>query len=278
MKRNTNKCTHIIIIFTDLTSTMFWSLFIIASCIKTLYIPSYRSTDFEVHRNWLAITSSLPYKDWYREDTSQWTLDYPPYFAWFEFGLAKVGRYFEPEMLKIKNLNFASEATVMFQRLSVIATDFVFALGVKQCAEVRRLTITVRTHYFNYLWQTLGKRHSHQNSMMVLLLANAGLFMVDHIHFQYNGFLSGVLLLSIAAIARHNYIMAGLLFSALLMLKHIYLYIAPAYIVFMFRSYCFKSPAGVISWSSFSLVKLIMLGVSVLLNVALAMGPFILTG
>ena len=127
--------------------------------------------------------------------------------------------------------------------------------------------------------QTLGKRHSHQNSIMLLLLGNAGLFMVDHIHFQYNGFLSGVLLLSISAIASHNFILAGLLFSALLMLKHIYLYMAPAYIVFMLRSYCFKTNSGgTTSWSSFSPVRLILLGLSVLVNVGLAMGPFILSG
>lgn len=39
---------------------------------------------------------------------------------------------FDVDMLNINNLNYSSNMTILFMRLSVIATDIVYAIGVKR--------------------------------------------------------------------------------------------------------------------------------------------------
>uniref|UniRef100_A0A8C1E3Q4 Alpha-1,3-glucosyltransferase n=1 Tax=Cyprinus carpio carpio TaxID=630221 RepID=A0A8C1E3Q4_CYPCA len=200
--------------------------------------------------------------------TSEWTLDYPPLFAWFEYGLSHIARFFDKEMLVVQNLNYASPATILFQRLSVIVADVVFFYAVKECCKC------LREDKGKYL---LGKPSF---ILTVLLLWNFGLIIVDHIHFQYNGFLFGVLLLSIARHFQNRHFEGALLFSILLNLKHIYLYIAPAYGIYLLRCFCFtqSNADGSLQWRSFSVVRLVTLGTIVLSTFSVSFGPFIALG
>ena len=94
-----------------------WRTLAAVTAVKLLLVPTYRSTDFEVHRNWLAITSSLPLEEWYTNSASEWTLDYPPLFAWFERLLGAAARYIDPAMLQVKT-NQKPRSTVWFEQQS----------------------------------------------------------------------------------------------------------------------------------------------------------------
>lgn len=71
-------------------------------------------------------------KEWYINARSQWTLDYPPFFAWFEYLLSHFAGFFDREMLKVENLNHDSKNTVLYQRATVMVSDVVLAYGVKK--------------------------------------------------------------------------------------------------------------------------------------------------
>ncbi|KAF9113081.1 glycosyl transferase [Mortierella sp. AM989] len=223
-------------------------------------LHSNHSTDFEVHRNWLAITNSLPISQWYFEKTSEWTLDYPPFFAWFEKFLSLFAAYVDPKIVQVDNLNYDTLTTIYFQRTTVIVSELVLFWALQ-----RMLTV-------------MGNRPL-QKIINWSLMLNPGLLMVDNMHFQYNGFLYGIMIHSLVDAKQGKLLRSGILFAALLNFKHIYLYIAPSYFAFLLRAYCFENSGNSIrarSWiSAFRLLRFITLGISVIVVFAASLGPFI---
>jgi len=72
---------------------------------------------------------SKPLSQWYFEDTSQWTLDYPPLFAYFEKLLSMLANVVDPKMVTISADPYESYETVIFQRISVILGDSILVYG-----------------------------------------------------------------------------------------------------------------------------------------------------
>lgn len=54
-----------------------------------------------MHRNWKAITNTLTIDRWYYEATSEWTLDYPPVFAYMEYVLGYISKYFDVNITNV---------------------------------------------------------------------------------------------------------------------------------------------------------------------------------
>ena len=229
-----------------------------SSSLTLLNYAQSKSTDFEVHRNWLAITHSLPVREWYYEKTSEWTLDYPPFFALFEYLLSQVGQFADPRMLQVSNLQHDAYQTVYFQRLTVVLSELVLAYAL---------------HLFVKTSPLSQKTTAHATALSILL--SPGLLIIDHIHFQYNGFLYGILILSLVLARKDSgLLLSGGLFAALLCLKHIYLYLAPAYFTYLLRAYCLKRRS--VFQPRFD--NVLKLGSVVIGIFAVAFGPFVYFG
>ena len=178
-------------------------------------------------------------------------------------------------MLNVDNLGYDSWQTICFQRSTAIATDLLLAFALNRYGKA-----TVDSAYLPDLWlmtflrfvknsQPAAQKTFHAVALSILL--SPALLVIDHIHFQYNGFLYGILLLSIELTRRQStMLLGGLLFAVLLCLKHIYLYLAPAYFIFLLRAYCLSQR----SIFRIRLGNCIKLGSGILATFGIAFGPY----
>ena len=231
---------------------------VVVTCLKLCLIPAYHSTDLEVHRNWLAITSSLPPAQWYHSNVSRWTLDYPPLFAYFEWALSVPATLVDPGITQLDNLGYSSDTCVAFQRLTVVASDAILILATDAYVS----TISERMEFRSV-------------ALSLLIVGNAGLLIVDHIHFQYNGMLLGILVFSMVAMKRKYFVTSAALFSVLLFFKHIFVYVSPAYFLFLLTHYCLSTRHTTHSSVTVATVRFLALSLTVLSVSFLSLYPFL---
>ena len=218
--------------------------------------------------------------------------------------MAPLAARFDAEMLKVHNLNHASAAAVLFQRLSVMATGLLLPAAAWRAA--------ARAGGGGGSGGDSGggsggsggggARTLRAQLLFFLLAANAGLLLVDNVHFQYNGVLmgeeclgddrnvcdecdqcdvgswtglgapvpaccghttsdrpkhkrkqnqhnkpnrpKGLMVWSLLLAAERRFVASGVLFAALLNMKHLFAYMAPAYFVFLLRAYVLGGADG----------------------------------
>jgi alpha-1,3-glucosyltransferase len=227
----------------------------VALALKLLLAPTYFSTDFAVHRNWLALTHAEPLACWYFDRASPWTLDYPPLFAYAERALA-VGLHLcgATDLLLTRGTDAVvpDADVVVAHRATVMLSDGLLLAGVVAMATAMPPPLPTRAAA-----PVLG----------ALVLLSAPLLLVDHVHFQYNGMLLGVLLLAVALALRRRFVLAAALFAALVSFKHLFVVLGPVVATHLLAQFV---------WPSRSFANLVLLAAVLLGVTAAALAPILL--
>jgi alpha-1,3-glucosyltransferase len=121
-------------------------------------------------------------------------LDYPPFFAYFEKLLSIPAYLFDPRIVDLNNLNYDSASVVAFQRSTVLLSELV--LGAVLLRHVLYVPSPIFSkELFRFIRGSVDP--SVQRIISASLFLHPGFLIVDHIHFQYNGFMFGIMLWSI---------------------------------------------------------------------------------
>ena len=222
---------------------------------KIFLFKTYQSTDFEVHRNWKAITNSLPISEWYFYADNKWTLDYPPLFAYMEYILGKISKLFDNSITNLEKVNYNSMTCKLYMRATALLGDSILFFGLQFLSKNINLSLN------KYL------------TLLFSIQFYAGLVLIDNIHFQYNGILFGLFFISLGFIAKKKYIYGAIFYFICLCMKHLFIYFSPAYFIFYFKYIIIKN----IQKKKYKkiIINTILIGIGICTVIIISFLPFI---
>jgi alpha-1,3-glucosyltransferase len=162
----------------------------------------------------MEITTHLPISQWYFHDLEWWGLDYPPLTAYHSWALGKIGAFINPEWFALFTSRGSDDPTLkIFMRATVIVSEY--------------LTYIPAAVVFVRRYSRFSGVSSWTASLaLVAILMQPATILIDHVHFQYNTVMLGLVLATMASFLAERYKWSAVFFVGALMFKQMALYYA----------------------------------------------------
>jgi len=170
--------------------------------------------DYEAQRHWMEITTHLPISQWYFHDLEWWGLDYPPLTAYHSWVLGKIGAFINPDWFALYTSRGSEDPNLkIFMRATVIVSEY--------------LTFVPAAVVFVRRYSRLQGVTTWTASLaLVAILMQPATILIDHVHFQYNTVMLGLVLGSMSSLVAERYKWSAACFVGALMFKQMALYYA----------------------------------------------------
>lgn len=177
--------------------------------------------DFEAQRHWMELTTQLPVSHWYFHDADWWGLDYPPLTAYHSWIMGKVGSIIDPTWFHLYTSRGLEDDTLkVFMRATVIISEYLVYIPAAVIF-VRRFS------------RLQGVQTWDASVALVAILLQPATILIDHVHFQYNTVMLGLVLASASSIMAGRYMWSCVFFVGALGFKQMALFYAPAVFAYL---------------------------------------------
>lgn len=162
----------------------------------------------------MEITTHLPISQWYFHDLQWWGLDYPPLTAYHSWLCGAIGSFINPAWFALFTSRGSEDPTLkVFMRATVIVSEYL--------VYVPAAVIFIRRYS-----RLSGVSTWSMSLALTAFLMQPATILVDHVHFQYNTVMLGLVLASMSSLLAERYLWAAVCFVGALGFKQMALYYA----------------------------------------------------